>query len=167
MSTQPTPAAGESTHTKAFFATGKDNKERVALFVDEKNPEWNAGRPALWGTIDGKRVSAFVQPGGEKDGKAYGPFLTISERGAKQEDGTYAKDVNIGRGNVVVTAEGKARLAINIGEETIWATPLKTTSNELMAKAGLDLAKLAEVRAQVAADAANDNTNAKKAAPGM
>lgn len=163
MSTTQKPGAAEgqaeSTAVKAFFATGKDKKERVALFLDEKNPEWNGGRPAMYGKIDGKSVSVFVEPAGEKDGKAFGAFLTINERGAANGDGTYAKDTKLGKGNLVVTAEGHARLAIKIGEETVWATPRKEVSTDLMAKGGLDVEKLATVRAEVAAKAANQAGN--------
>lgn len=162
----PTPAAGEPTYVKAFFATGKDKKERVALFLDPKNPDFVTGRPAMFGTIDGKSVSVFIEPGGEKEGKAYGPFLTINERGAKNADGSYEKDTRFAVGNIRVTEEGAARLAIKFQgqDETLWATPRKEVSNDLLAKAGLDLEKLASARAAQATKVANDPEK-KTAAP--
>lgn len=161
----PTPAAGESTYVRAFFAVAKDNKERVSLVIDPKNPGFDTGRPAMFGTIDGKNVSVFIEPGGEKEGKAYGPFLTFNERGAKGADGVYAKDTRFAVGNMRVMPDGKARMAISIpGQETLWAIPKNEISKELLAKAGLDLEKMAVAVAEHAAKAANEPEK-KSAAP--
>ena len=152
MSTTQAPTGDsktESPYVKAFFA----DKPDVALFIDPKNPGFEAGRPAMFGTIGGKSVSVFVEPAGEKEGKTYGAFMSFNERGAKAEDGTYAPDTKLGKGNVVV-ANAQARLAIKIGDETIWATPRKEVSLDQLTALGLDVPKLDAARAEKAAAAA-------------
>lgn len=168
MATKQAPAPapkGESEYTKAFFATGKEGQpERVGLLIDPKNPNWESGRPALFGTIEGKAVNVFVEPAGEKNGKTFGAFLTINQKGEKLEGGEYAPDTKLGKGNLVVTKDGHARLAIKLdgSDDTIWATPRKEITNELMANAGLDLEKLARVRAELAQAAANEPARTPK-----
>lgn len=175
MATKPTPAAAAAepasdkpTYTKAFFSNGKEGGVgKVDLFVNNKNPDFAPGQPAMFGTIEGKNVTVFVEPAGSsKDGKAYSSFLTIQEQGAKQEDGSYAKSTRLGTANMVSTAEGHARMAINIGErtESIWATPRKELSQEQLAAAGLDLEQQAQKRAKSASEASNDQPAASKRA---
>lgn len=166
MSTTAAPTGApktESPYVKAFFA---DKPADVALFIDPKNPAFEAGRPAMFGTIGGKSVSVFVEPAGEKEGKPYGAFMSINEKGPKtgtdaEGKDTYAADTKLGKGNVVV-ANAQARLAIKIGEETIWATPRKEVSLDQLTALGLDNAKLNEARATKAAEAA---AAPEKAAP--
>lgn len=153
MSTTAAPTGApktESPYVKAFFA----DKPDVALFIEPKNPTFEAGRPAMFGTVGGKSVSVFVEPAGEKEGKNYSAFMSFNERGAKADDGSYAPDTKLGKGNVVVTKDGQARLAIKIGEETVWATPRKEMSQDHLVSLGLDVVKLNEVRASKAAEAA-------------
>lgn len=154
MTTPETPAKAE--YTKAFFSQDKENKEVVALFVDPKNPEFEPRRPAMFGTIEGKPVSVFVEPAGKTEaGKEYGAFLTINAKGAKNADGTYAKDTKLAIGNIRATGDGHVRMAIDFGnDKTIWAIPRKELSQDLLVKAGLDVGKLEEARANAAANAA-------------
>lgn len=168
MSNSPAPSTPandapqeKSGFTKLFFGTkDKDGHGELALFQDPKNPNWEPGRPAMFGTIEGKKVSVFVEPAGTKNDKAFGAFFTINQTGEKLPDGGYSKDERLGKANLVVTKEGQARLAINVGtgEEarTVWATPRKEATLELMAKGGLDVDKLNQVRAERAAGAANE-----------
>ena len=159
------PEAEKPQYTRAFFAQ-EGSKTQVSLVIDPKNPNLESGRPALFGTIGDKAVSIFIEPAGKKGEKEYGAFLSINIRGEAQGDGTYGKDTKFGTGNMVVTKGGFARLAIEqVGnDETIWAVPRKEVSQEQLAAAGLDLAKLAEVKASVAAAKASAPADEKKAA---
>lgn len=172
MSTNQTPA-GKTEYVKAFFAekkgeAGGKSVEVAALFFNDKNPTLDTGTPALWGTINGTKVSAFIQPGGtSKDGKAYGPFVSISEKGAKDEaTGTYAKDTPFATANMRVMPDGHSRLVIDVaGGEAIFAIPRKEMTIGLQEKIGLDLNRVNEVRAGLAAGAANEADTKKSAAP--
>lgn len=152
-------------YTKAFF-TDAISPTQVSLVIDPKNPNFEPGRPAMFGSIGNKNVSVFVQPAGEKDGKPYKAFMAIKEQGAKKEDGTYADSVEFGTAKLVVNKNGYARLAIHekASDKTIWANPRKEVSQEQLATAGLDLAKLADVKASVAAAKAAAPADEKKPA---
>lgn len=174
MTTAAAPAAEKPTYTRAFFAT-HEGKETASLVVDPKNPNLEPGRPALFGTIDGTAVKAFVQPAGEKDGKPYGTFLSFSVSGAKQEDGSYAPSERFGTGRVVVTEDGRALLAINKegaakDAKAGFLTPLNEFKDNLP-KLGLDTelqaTRKAEHDAKKAAKVAaeGDEPKAKAAAP--
>lgn len=159
------PEADKPQFTRAFFAQ-EGSKTPVSLVIDPKNPNFEPGRPALFGTIGEKNVSIFVEPAGKKGEKEYGAFLSINVRGENNGDGTYGKDTKFGTGNLVVTKDGFARLAIKQAgsDEAIWAIPRKEVTQEQLAAAGLDLAKLADVKAAVAATKAAAPADEKKAA---
>lgn len=157
MSTTPTPAAEGGEKVKAVSAFYADG---VELFLNTKNPTWEPKQQAMFGKINGQSVSAFLQPAGEKDGKAYGAFLSFSANGAPIEGGGYEKSTSFGSGNVVCKNDGTVRLVISVkgaadGQE-LWAIPRQAVSDDLLVAAGLDLGKRDAVRAaKAAAEAAN------------
>lgn len=163
------PAAEKSGFTRLFFANANDGVGKVDLYLDPKNPELEAGRPGLFGYLDGQRISAFVQPGGtSKDGKEYSPFLTLQASGAAKEGGGYEDSKNIGTANVVVTEKGHVRLAMKLDgqENAVWATPRKDVGEDLLVKMGLDVERLLAARANAAKNSANEEAAPAKKASG-
>lgn len=128
------------TYTRAFFSTGTGPE--VSLLVDPKNPTFEPGRPALFGTIAGQSVSIFVNPPGSRDS------LSIQARGARV--GTaYEPDTPFATGNLVVTKDALVRLAVTVigRDQTIWAVPRKELTDAQRAAAGLDGERLELARA--------------------
>lgn len=174
MTTAAAPEADKPVYTPAFFAN-KDKKETASLVVDPKNPNMEPGRPAMFGNIDGVAVKAFVQPAGEKDGKAYGTFLSFSVNGAKKEDGSFEPSTRFGTGRMVVTEDGRALLAVNKEgapkeEKAAFLTP-RNDIKSLLPALGLDsevqATRKAEYTAKKASEAVPEGEAPAKAKPGM
>ena len=158
MSTAPAPAQKEQAPAaeakqeivKAFF--NSDPKGPVVnFFVDPKNPNFEPGRPAMFGNIGEDKVTVFVEPAGtaKESGKEYGAFMSINKNGGAVDGkpGEFHPSEKLATANFVVTKGGKAALAINPTEgETIWATPRKELSDDQRVAAGLNLEKLKEVK---------------------
>lgn len=166
MSTDQKPAAAsleKTQFTKAFY-TNDTKGASISLLIQPGNEDFAPKKPAFFGFLtkgEGdakveKSLVAFVQPAGKNaEGKDHGAFMSLSIRGAKKEDGTYEKDTRFGTGNMQVTKEGWPRLVVNPadGSPAIWLSPRKEITLDSLAKLGLNMDRLAEVQAGLAAKA--------------
>lgn len=129
-----TPAAQRAV---IAFATPENQKERtVQIFVNRNE---KSGSPDFDGKINDKRVGVYIRSGKN------GPFLSII--GDKLPDGKYEQ---LGTANIMAVKGGVAKLAIKLadGSDTIWAEVGQNMSEEGLVKAGLNLTKLAEKKAE-------------------
>ena len=97
--------------------------------------------PVLTGMIGDKRVSGFLRTGDK------GVFIGFS--GEKMEDGNYE---HVAYGNVRIGANGYPKLVIRQeGKDDVWAEATKEATEEVLARLGLDVAKMHEKQAEAAA----------------
>jgi hypothetical protein len=182
----------DKTYTQISYPRGKQDASadgkypaRAAIGVTlNADHDESGGVPSepkrFWGfaTADGvtESISAFLKPAGEKDGKAYGPFLSVAER-HKAVDGKYPESKMLGALNAVNTegeGEGEARkqvpLAANrtpyllgkikLGDKEVMMRSYMTAEAvPLMPAMGFNESVVANFQAKLSADAE------KKAAP--